>query len=144
MTIPENVFIKSAKYLGDYRVAFRFTDGRATELDFHGFLSAPSQNPMAAQFLDVIRFKAFTIKDRTDIVWGDWEMCFPFAALYAGDLDVDSLGNKMSVGRKPAGPRSIRQVPTAEKPARAPRKTHVTRTPKAVANSARRAARRSK
>ncbi|MEO8589919.1 MAG: DUF2442 domain-containing protein [Flavobacteriales bacterium] len=144
MTIPENVFIKSAKYLGDYRIAFRFTDGRATEMDFHGFLSAPSQNPMATQFLDVTRFKAFTIEDRADIVWGDWEMCFPFAALYAGDLDVDSLGNKRSVGRKPLGPRSIRSVPVQKKSAPVSHKARVARTTKAVANNARRTARRSK
>ena len=94
MTIPENVFVKSAKYLGDYRVAFRFTDGHTTEIDFHAFLTAPGQNPMATQFLDVTRFKEFAIDGRADIVWGDWEMCFPFTALYAGDLGVDSLGKK--------------------------------------------------
>lgn len=94
MTIPENVFVKSAKYMGDYRIAFRFTDGHATEIDFHQFLTAPGQNPMATQFLDVTRFKEFAIEGRADIVWGDWEMCFPFTALYAGDLGVDSLGKK--------------------------------------------------
>jgi hypothetical protein len=94
MTIPENVFVKQAKYLGDYRIAFRFTDGHATEIDFHAFLTAPGQNPMATRFLDVTRFKEFVIDGRADIVWGDWEMCFPFAALYAGDLGVDSLGKK--------------------------------------------------
>ncbi len=94
MTIPENVFIKSAKYVSDYRIAFRFTDGHSSEIDFHAFLTAPGQNPMATQFLDVTRFKDFSIEQRADVVWGDWEMCFPFAALYAGDLDVDSLGKK--------------------------------------------------
>ena len=94
MTIPENVFVKSAKYLGDYRIAFRFTDGHSTEIDFHAFLTAQGQNPMATQFLDVTRFKDFSIEQRVDLVWGDWEMCFPFAALYAGDLGVDSLGKK--------------------------------------------------
>ncbi len=101
MNIPENIFIKRAKYLGDYRIRFDFTDGATTELDFHGFLTAPAQNPMATQFMDVTRFKKFKIDGRADIVWGDWEMCFPFAALYAGDLDVDSLGNKKNVSRKP-------------------------------------------
>jgi hypothetical protein len=104
MTIPENVFVKSAKYMGDYRIAFRFTDGHATEIDFHAFLTAPGQNPMATQFLDVTRFKAFAIDGRADIVWGDWEMCFPFTALYAGDLGVDSLGKKRGA-RVGAGPR---------------------------------------
>ena len=101
MRIPENVHIRSAKYKGDHRIAFKFTDGRATEIDFHGFLTAPAQNPMVAQFVDVTRFKTFVIADRADIVWGDREMCFPFTALYAGDLGVDSLGNKKRVSRKP-------------------------------------------
>ncbi len=101
MVIPENVFIKRVKYLRDYRIGFEFTDGHATELDFHDFLTAPAQNPMAAQFLDITRFRKFTIDGRADIVWGDWEMCFPFAALYVGDLEVDSTGRKKRVSRKP-------------------------------------------
>jgi len=107
MSIPENVFIKSTKYVGDYRIAFRFTDGHTTEIDFHAFLTAPAQNPMVSQFLDVTRFKDFTIADRADIVWGDWEMCFPFAALYAGDLAVDSLGNKATSRNPISKPTSI-------------------------------------
>jgi adenine/guanine phosphoribosyltransferase-like PRPP-binding protein len=106
MTIPENVFIKSAKYLGDYRIAFRFTDGHSTEIDFHAFLTAHGQNPMATQFLDVTRFKDFSIEQRVDLVWGDWEMCFPFAALYAGDLGVDSLGKKRLTQTRTASRRS--------------------------------------
>ena len=105
MSIPESVHIKQARHLGDYRIRFAFTDGRVTEVDFHGFLTKPAQNPMATQFLDVTRFRKFKIDQRADIVWGDWEMCFPFAALYAGDLDVDSLGKKKKASRKP-----LRQV----------------------------------
>ena len=101
MAIPENVFIKRAKLLVDYRIRFEFTDGRSTEIDFHPILTQPGQNPMATQYLDITRFKNFKIDGRADIVWGDWEMCFPFAALYAGDLAVDSLGNKKKVSRKP-------------------------------------------
>ncbi len=101
MTIPENVFVKRAKHSGDYRIRFEFTDGHTSEIDFHGFLTAPGQNPMATQFLDITRFRTFTIDGRADIVWGDWELCFPFASLYAGDLNVDSLGRKKRVSRKP-------------------------------------------
>jgi hypothetical protein len=104
MTIPENVFIKSAKYVSDYRIAFAFTDGHLTEIDFHDFLTAPGQNPMATQFLDVTRFQDFNIEQRADLVWGDWEMCFPFTALYAGDLGVDSLGKKQA-SRTSSAPR---------------------------------------
>ncbi len=107
MSIPENVFIKSAKYVSDYRIAFRFTDGNSTEIDFHAFLTAQGQNPMAKQFLDVTRFKDFSIEQRADIVWGDWEMCFPFASLYTGDLGVDSLGTKRATRPSTTSGRSV-------------------------------------
>ncbi len=110
MTIPENVFIKQAKYIGDYRIAFLFTDGHSAEVDFHGFLSAPGQNPMVTAFLDVTRFKKFKVEDRADIVWGDWEMCFPFAALYVGDLGVDSLGNRSVSPKRTAVRKEVRQL----------------------------------
>ena len=119
MTIPENVYVKSAKYVGDYRITFRFTDGHATEIDFHDFLSAPAQNPMATQYLDVTRFKKFAIEDRADIVWGDWEMCFPFAALYAGDLGVDSLGNKLKAPSRSVAGKGVRSKEKAARPVRA-------------------------
>ncbi|MBK7556333.1 MAG: DUF2442 domain-containing protein [Flavobacteriales bacterium] len=125
MTIPENVFIKSAKYLGDYRIALRFTDGRTTELDFHDFLAEPSQNPMVTRYLDVTLFKAFVIQDRADIVWGDWEMCFPFAALYAGDLAVDSLGNKKRSARKPVRPLTAAVQRAGVKPLASRRKAKI-------------------
>jgi hypothetical protein len=127
MNIPENAFIKRAKHLGDYRIRFEFTDGHANEIDFHGFLTKPAQNPMATQFLDITRFKKFKIDQRADIIWGDWEMCFPFAALYAGDLDVDSLGNKKKVSRKPlrkVGP-PTRSGPSGQKRRSGPKTTRV-------------------
>jgi hypothetical protein len=107
MNIPANVFLKRADHLGDYLIRFEFTDGRQTEIDFHGFLSKAAQNPMSMQFLDITRFRRFKIDQRADIIWGDWDMCFPFAALYAGDLNVDSLGNRKRVSRKPLGKKDL-------------------------------------
>jgi hypothetical protein len=34
-------------------------------------------------------------------------MCFPFATLYTGDLEVDSLGRKKRVSRKPVRVRAV-------------------------------------
>ena len=75
---------------------------------------------MATQFLDITRFKKFKVDQRADIAWGDWEMCFPFAALYAGDLEVDSLGKKKKVSRKPlrkigSNVRSVEKRPSGPK-----------------------------
>jgi hypothetical protein len=118
MNLPENIFIKHAKYIADYRIAFLFTDGHSTEVDFHNFLAAPGQNPMASQFLDVIRVKKFKVENRSDIIWGDWEMCFPFAALYAGDLGVDSLGNRSASSKRGSVRKGIRQAGASRPPAR--------------------------
>lgn len=122
----KNVFIKQAKPLEDYRIRFEFTDGHSTELDFHGFLTRVGQNPMAAQFLDITRFKRFRIDAKSDIVWGDWDLAFPFASLYAGDLDVDSLGNRKKVSRKPVRP--TKKSPSL--PQRSSRKAKTGRTVK--------------
>ncbi|MEX1133058.1 MAG: DUF2442 domain-containing protein [Flavobacteriales bacterium] len=129
MTIPENVFIKNAKYVGDYRIAFRFTDGHVTEVDFHLFLTRAGQNPMVTQFLNMTRFKDFTVDGRSDIVWGDWEMCFPFAALYAGDLAVDSLG-KRSKPMKPTQARLKLAVSRRKRGVVADSKRQVVKVPK--------------
>lgn len=59
MTIPADIRIKKATYVGDYTIRFTFTDGHVSEIDFHPFLSATGQNPMNSQYLDVLRFRQF-------------------------------------------------------------------------------------
>ena len=86
MSIPDNIRIRSAAYLGDYVIHFEFTDGHVSEIDFHPFLSAAGQNPMNSQYLDVIRFRKFKLHRNVDIFWDDWEMCFRFETLYSGKL----------------------------------------------------------
>lgn len=86
MTIPEDIRIKKATYVGDYTIRFTFTDGHVSEIDFHPFLSAAGQNPMNSQYLDVIRFREFKLHRNVDVYWDDWEMCFRFETLYSGKL----------------------------------------------------------
>jgi hypothetical protein len=97
MRIAEDVRIKKAVYQGDYSIRFLFTDGHATDIDFHPFLSAAGQNPMNSQYLDVTRFRAFKLHRNVDIYWDDWEMCFRFETLYSGRLP------KFAKPRKSAG-----------------------------------------
>ena len=94
MKIPDTVRLKKATYLTDYVIRFVFTDGRTVDLDFHPLLNDEGQNPMTRQFLDVTRFKAFKVVNRRDIIWGDHEMAFPLATLYAGDFRVHWDGKK--------------------------------------------------
>lgn len=86
MTIPADIRIKKATYVGDYTIRFTFTDGHVSEIDFHPFLSAAGQNPMNSQYLDVLRFRQFKLHRNVDVYWDDWEMCFRFETLYTGKL----------------------------------------------------------
>jgi hypothetical protein len=74
------ISINKAEYLGDYRIKLQFSDGREKEVDFGNFLQN-AKNPMARKYLDMKLFRNFKI-EFGDIVWGDYEMCFPIWDLY--------------------------------------------------------------
>ncbi len=76
--------IVKASYKGDYRIDMEFSDGHRSEMDFKPFLSS-NLNSETRQFLDPGRFKDFRI-EWGNLVWGDYEMCFPLEDLYTGDL----------------------------------------------------------
>ncbi|MGD0463836.1 MAG: DUF2442 domain-containing protein [Tepidisphaeraceae bacterium] len=63
-----------------YRLKIHFSDGARRIIDFGPFLKS-SRNPMIRAFLDQGRFAGFTIRDG-DLMWGDYELCFPIADLY--------------------------------------------------------------
>lgn len=78
------ISIISAKYLGDYKISFSFSDGVKTIIDFLPFLKA-AKNPMTKKYLDENLFKNFTIR-YGDIMWNDFEMCFPIWDLHEGQI----------------------------------------------------------
>jgi len=63
-----------------YKLKIRFSDGAMHTIDFEPFLKS-SRNPMIRAFLDRKRFASFSIRDG-DLMWGDYELCFPIADLY--------------------------------------------------------------
>jgi hypothetical protein len=67
-----------------YKLEVNFSDGTSRILDFQPFLES-SGNPMIRAFLDPSRFAEFAIRDG-DLMWGDYEMCFPIADLYEGRI----------------------------------------------------------
>jgi hypothetical protein len=67
-----------------YKLDIHFSDGTSRILDFQPFLES-SGNPMIRAFLDSKRFADFAIRDG-DLMWGDYEMCFPIADLYEGRI----------------------------------------------------------
>ena len=78
----KTIAITRAQYLGEYKIRFTFSDQTERSIDFGDFLSR-SKNPMTRKFLDKNLFKIFKI-EFGDIVWNDYELCFPIHDLHEG------------------------------------------------------------
>lgn len=78
------ISINKAEYLEGYKIKFLFSDGTEQLIDFFNFLST-AKNPMTKKYLDIHLFKKFSIK-YGDIIWNDYEMCFPIWDLHEGKI----------------------------------------------------------
>ena len=78
------ISINRADYIDDYKIKFSFSDGTEKVVDFSDFLSR-AKNPMTKKYLDKQLFKEFTIS-YGDIIWNDYEMCFPIWDLHEGRI----------------------------------------------------------
>lgn len=78
------ISIKSAEYIDNYRIKFQFSDGIEKIIDFSSFLN-DAKNPMTKKFLDKQLFKNYSI-EYGDIVWNDYELCFPIWDLHEGQI----------------------------------------------------------
>jgi hypothetical protein len=78
------ISIIRAEYTAEYRIILTFSDGIEKEIDFGPFLRN-AKNPMARKYLDKKLFRNFKIK-YGDIIWNDYEMCFPIWDLYEGKI----------------------------------------------------------
>ena len=76
--------ITEAKYLSGYKVRLMFNDGTARVMDFEPFLRKAG-NPDLKQDLQLRKFKHFRLH-YGDLMWGDYEMIFPIADLYQGEV----------------------------------------------------------
>lgn len=76
------ISIEKAEYINDYKISLLFSDGTRNIVDFEPFLQS-SSNSMTTKFLKIDKFKDFTI-DHGDLVWNDYELCFPIWDLYEG------------------------------------------------------------
>ena len=76
--------ITSAKYLGEYQIRLQFSDATGRTINLKSFLDH-SKNPMTTQFRDKKKFAAFKI-EYGDIVWGNYDMCFPIWDLHEGRI----------------------------------------------------------
>lgn len=78
------ISIQKADYLGEYRINFKFSDGTEKIIDFGEFLKK-AKNPMTKKYLDKKLFQSYSI-EYGDIVWNDYEMCFPIWDLHEGEI----------------------------------------------------------
>lgn len=78
------ISIIKAEYVGEYNIQFSFSDGVEKTIDFSTFLNN-ARNPMSKKYLDQQLFKNFSIS-YGDIIWNDYEMCFPIWDLHEGTI----------------------------------------------------------
>lgn len=78
------ISIIKAVYLEEYKIQFIFSDGMTRIIDFEGFLKN-AKNPMAKKYLDKQSFINYSI-EYGDIIWNDYEMCFPIWDLHEGSI----------------------------------------------------------
>ncbi len=69
---------------GGYRLKITFSDGHVSDVDFEPFLRE-SKHTDIRKFLDRLRFETCRI-EWGNLVWGDYELCFPLESLYEGCL----------------------------------------------------------
>jgi hypothetical protein len=78
------ISIEKAEYVGGYKIIFSFSDGVNRLIDFYSFLKN-AKNPMTKKYLDKQLFKKYSI-EFGDIIWNDYEMCFPIWDLHEGEI----------------------------------------------------------
>jgi len=78
------ISIDKAVHEGDYIIRIFFSDGVEKVIDFENFLRK-AKNPMTKKYLDKESFKSFTV-EYGDLVWNDYEMCFPIWDLHEGKI----------------------------------------------------------
>ena len=76
--------ITEANYVSGYKVRLTFNDGLVRVMDFEPFLRK-ARNPDITQYRQMRKFKRFRL-DYGDLMWGDYEMIFPMADLYRGEI----------------------------------------------------------
>ena len=84
--LSENALIDitGVEYISGYTLRLRFNDGFERDLDFEPFLRK-SGNPMIRAYLQPKKFANFRL-EHGDLVWDDYELCFPIADLYENSI----------------------------------------------------------
>ena len=86
----EVINIVTAIPVDDYRLCLTFDDGTVQKVDFKTFLTR-SSHPDIRVYLESARFLAFRV-EYGELVWGDYDLCFPVIDLYRNNLDHHTYG----------------------------------------------------
>jgi len=82
---PINII--TATQTGEYRIRLVFDDNTVQEVDFKPFL-VRSHHPDIRAYLESDRFASFRV-EYGELVWGDYEFCFPVIDLYRNTIEHD-------------------------------------------------------
>jgi hypothetical protein len=80
----DTIAVTQAEQVGAYILQLHFSDGTTQRVDFEPFLSA-SHHPLIRRYLAPTEFARFRVTDG-DLVWNDYDLCFPIADLYENHL----------------------------------------------------------
>ncbi|MEI8123304.1 MAG: DUF2442 domain-containing protein [bacterium] len=76
--------IVRAEHIDGYCICMEFKDGKTQAVDFRPFLNE-ARHPEIRAFLDPKRFAGFRV-EFGELIWGDYELCFPVADLYDNQI----------------------------------------------------------
>jgi hypothetical protein len=85
---PKIIAVVSAVQVKDHTLHVVFDDGTAQDIDFNPFL-IKALHPDIRAYLDPQRFASFRI-EYGDLVWGDYDLCFPIIDLYKNCIEKSS------------------------------------------------------
>ncbi|MCF7817634.1 MAG: DUF2442 domain-containing protein [Kiritimatiellales bacterium] len=87
------VDVTGAHWLSGYVLEIVFSDGLSRTVDFEPFLSESVQ-PDIRKYMNVEMFKTFSIRFG-NLVWNDYDMCFPIEDLYSGTISAFGQARSM-------------------------------------------------
>lgn len=82
----EQLKIYSAKYLSDYVIRIKFSDGNEKLVDFKAFL-LKAIHPAIKKYLDESKFSNFSLTNG-NLNWNDYDLIFPISDLYSGKIET--------------------------------------------------------
>lgn len=94
----KEVSVQNVRHSGGCRLEIIFSDGHVQKVDFAPFLH--QAHPELRKYLDEKEFCRFAV-EHGNLVWNDYEMCFPIEALYTGNLTA-SGSELLKVAEEPA------------------------------------------